>query len=187
MLAAERSAKYEYSTSRLPIVSVLYGVRYWARDELFIIDEYSARGGDGSVMFPVDPQSEASCISERAVAHAVRFLLDNRGPEPWTVYSINELIVSYCQEFRRPITTLFRAIEWLRHNWPQHIYLIPTSVGIATLTVSPQRENMALRDYYKDPRGPYVSHFRIHKDIDTIGVPEQKDPRYVRYHEPARS
>ena len=185
--ATERSAKYGHAAGHLPVVSLLYGVRYWARDELLMVDEYSTRSESGAVMFPVGPQPEAADISDDAVAHAIRFLLDNREPKPWTVYSINELIVHYCQKFRRPRTTLFRAIEWLWQNRPGHIHLIGTSVGIATLTaVSPQQENMALRNYYKSPDGPYVSHFRIHREIDTIGIPEQKDPRYGQYLEPAR-
>ena len=182
------AAVYGPAAGDLPLQSILYGVRYWARDELLLIDEYSELAGDGAVMFPIGPQAEATCISDRLVAHAVRFLLANRGPEPWTVFSIHQLIVDYCQELRRPRSTLFRAIDWLRQNWPQHIYLIPTSSGIATLTaISPQQENMALRNYYKDPRGPYVSHFRIHKDIDNIGVPEREEPQYARPHERARS
>ena len=148
------------------LLAVLYGLRYWARDELKLVDEYSQRADGGLIMFPVSRRASSIAGHDPSVLHAVRFLLDLRTVGEWTLFSISDLIVHYCETHRRPRATLFDAIDWLRREWPHHTVLIPTSVGLATLTATtPQQEALELRRYYKSSHGPYISHFRIHEDV----------------------
>ena len=160
--------------SSVGVSSILYGVRYWARDELELIDEYSRPADDATIMFPVlHRESAASEGLQSPAMQAVQFLLDRRTAEEWTLYSISDLIIDYCQTHRQPRTSLFGAIDWLRREWPFHTVLIPTSRAMATFAAtSPQREDLALRRYYKSPQGPYISHIRVHENVtcDTTDV-----------------
>ena len=153
--------------SSVNVSSILYGMRYWARDEIGLIDEYSRPADDATIMFPVlHRKSTASEGRQSSAMQAVRFLLDRRTAEEWTLYSISELIIDYCQTRRQPRSSLFGAIDWLRREWPFHTVLIPTSRAMATFAAtSPQREDLALRRYYKSPQGPYISHIRVHEDV----------------------
>ena len=153
--------------SSVSVTSILYGVRYWARDELGLIDEYSRPADDATIMFPVlHRENTASEGLQSSVMAAVRFLLDRRTDEEWTLYSIPNLIIDYCQAHRQPRSSLFGAIDWLRREWPFHTVLIPTSQAMATFAAtSPQREDLALRRYYKSPQGPYISHIRVHEHV----------------------
>ena len=166
------------STECVP--AILYGLRYWARDELKLIDEYS-RGADGGVvMYPVSRQSTSAADRDSSVVQAVQFLLDLRTTDEWTLFSISDLIVNYCQASRQPRTILFDGIDWLRREWPHHTALIPTSRALATIAAtSPQREILELRRYYKSSRGPYISHIRLHRDINF--ETENTERRHVQY------
>ena len=165
--------------ARVGVPAILYGLRYWARDELTLIDEYCERSNDGTVMFPVFRRNSPNSALDHAVIQAVRFLLTLRPRhtrEEWTLLSISDLIVQYCQTHRQPRTVLFDAIAWLSREWPHHIILIPTSRGLATLTaVSPGQENLVLRRYYKPKHGPYISHIRFHREVTA-------DPMSSRLH-----
>ena len=162
--ASNRTTRH---ASSVGVSSILYGVRYWARDELGLIDEYSRPADDATIMFPVlHRESTASEGLQSSAMQAVRFLLDRRTAEEWTLYSISDLIIDYCQAHRQPRSSLFGAIDWLRREWPFHTVLIPTSRAMATFAAtSPQREDLALRRYYKSPQGPYISHIRVHEDV----------------------
>ena len=153
-------------TSHVSISAVLYGLRYWARDELKIIDEY-CKGSDGSTtMFPVFRPGLSAKGVDHAVLQTVRSVLSLRTLGEWTIFSVLDLIAHCCETRRQPINVLSDAIDWLLREWPHHTVLIPTSRALATLAAtSPQRENFELRKYYKAPNGPYISHIRIHKDI----------------------
>ena len=162
---AERTV---WHTSPESVPALLYGLRYWARDELKLIDECSQRTDGRVLMFPVYGRTSSTHQDERSVRKAVRFLLDHRTADEWTLFSISDLIVDYCQTHRQPRAVLFAAIAWLRTEWPHHTVLIPTSHGLATLTAkSPQQEALELRRYYKSTNGPYISHFRIHETVTT--------------------
>ena len=148
------------------VAAILYGVRYWARDELGLIDEYCQQAGEGTIMFPLSCPEPFTVGIDSPIIQTVRFLLSLRTPGEWTLFSILDLITRCCEARRHPIHVLSGAIDWLRQEWPHHTMLIPTSRALATLTaVSTQRENLELRSYYKAPSGPYVSHIRIHKDV----------------------
>ena len=167
----------EHAT-RTSVPAVLYGLRYWARDELALIDEYCERSVEGTVMFPVFLRAPSTTGRDASVLHAVRFLLSLRtrhADGEWTLLSVSDLIVQYCQMHRQSRAVLFDAIDWLRQMWPHHIVLIPTSLSLATLTAtSPQQENLVLRRYYKPTRGPYVSHIQFHQDVTADVMDERR-------------
>ncbi len=148
------------------VAAILYGVRYWARDELRLIDEYCQQADGGTIMFPVLQTGLSAKGIDSAVLQTIRFVLSLRTPGEWTSFSVFDLIARCCEGRRQPIRVLFGAIDWLLHEWPHHTVLIPTSRALATLTaVSPQRENLELRRYYRISNGPFISHIRIHKDV----------------------
>ena len=150
------------------INATLYGLRYWARDELTLIDEYSHRSGRSATMFPLSPPG-SNGSDGLSVLDTVRHLLALRSGADWTTLSIAELIERYCVGRREPIHSLFSAIDWLIAAWPSHIILIHTSRGLASLgSRSLQSQRLALRSYYKGRRGAYVSHVRLHRHI-TLG------------------
>ena len=148
---------------------MLYGLRYWARDELALVDEYSERTLDRTTLFPIAAPPADPADRDTAVLHAVRFLLSLRArhaDREWTMLSVSDLIVAYCQERRQPRSVLFSAFDWLQRRWPGHTILIPTPRGLATLAAtSAQQQELALRRYYKPANGPYVSHIQFHHDV----------------------
>ncbi|MXX10350.1 MAG: hypothetical protein F4201_01660 [Nitrospira sp. SB0677_bin_15] len=153
-------------SSPASVVAILYGVRYWARDELELIDEYCQQADGSAIMFPVSRPGTSTTEIDSAVVQMVRFILSLRATDEWTRFSVFDLIARCCEAHRQPISVLFSAIDWLRHEWPNHIVLIPTSRALATLTaVSPQRQTLELKKYYKTSNSPYISHIRLHKDI----------------------
>ncbi len=156
-----------YLTSYASVAAILYGVRYWARDELELIDEYSQRSDGSTIMFPVLHTGLSEKGIDSAVLKTIRFILSLRTPGEWTSFSVFDLIVCCCEDRRQPIRVLFRAIDWLLREWPHHTVLIPTSRALATLAAtSPPREDLELKRYYKTSNGgPYISHIRIHRDI----------------------
>ena len=144
------------------INSILYGVRYWARDELMLVDEYCRKAGWITVMFPLSQPM----LSEQDIEKTTDLVLSARSADEWTVLSISDLIVRCCVKQRRPVKVLYEAIDLLLREWPDHIVLIPTTRSLATLAAdSPLKEELALRSYYKSPEGPYISHIRLHQDI----------------------
>lgn len=146
--------------------SVMYGLRYWARDELQLIDEYCTPSGGTIVMFPVCQSHCSSATYEASVMDTIRSLLLLRTSKEWTILSIYDLIVRCCEAKRRPRKVLFGAIDRLLQEWPHHIALIPTSPTLATLDASAaSREDIALRRYYRRGNGPYISHIRVHKHV----------------------
>ena len=173
--ATGRTTDHAASTN---VPAVLYGLRYWARDELALIDEYCERSTDGTTMFPVIRPTSSPVERNAAVLDAVRFLLSLRARQvesDWTMLSISDLIVQYCETHRQPRAVLFDAIDWLHCKWPHHTVLIPTSLSLATLTAtSPQQEHLVLRRYYKPTRGPYVSHVQFHRDVTADATDAQR-------------
>ncbi len=166
--------------SRAGASAVLYGLRYWARDELALVDEYSTRSIDRTTLFPVSRPASSPAEHQAAILHAVRFLLSLRPRHrrgEWTMLSVSDLIVEYCETHRQPRSVLFGAIHWLQREWPGHTSLVPTPLRLATIAASsPQQERLALRRYYKPEGGPYVSHIRFHQDV----TPDA--PRAGRHH-----
>ena len=160
------------------INSILYGVRYWARDELKLVDEYCRKAGWTTVMFPLSaPRHSDQDIWQTANRIlSGRSKLSARSASEWTVLSILDLIVHCCVKQRQPVEALFEAISLLLREWPDHTVLIPTTRSLATLAAdSSLKEELALRSYYKSPQGPYISHIRIHQDIPLSLAKAQSD------------
>jgi hypothetical protein len=144
------------------IKSILYGVRYWARDELNLIDEFFHEG-KGSIMFPI-----LNFEGEITVLKVVKDILSlvNNDDEEWTTLSLLKIAHYCCIEKRRPLTILFKAIARLFSEHSGYVVLIPTSRSFATITArSRQREQLELRRYFRDTKGRYISHIRIHKSV----------------------
>lgn len=152
--------------SRTSKSAILYGVRYWARDELRLIDEHHDRLNDSTKMFPIVwPNSPAA--SEAALKQTVAFLLAQRTGEDWTALSVLDLVTEWCESRRHAMKTLFSGIDWLFRHWPHHTVAVPMTRHLATLaTRTPAAEQLVLRGYYRRPNGTYISHVRLHKDID---------------------
>ena len=54
----KKTGRLAYFNSHASVTAILYGVRYWARDELGLIDEYCRRFDNSTIMFPVlNPKS----------------------------------------------------------------------------------------------------------------------------------
>ncbi len=142
------------------VQSTLYGVRYWARDELGLIDEFY-REGTGAIMYPVLSLADDSpCEVARELPHDVNETGD------WTTLSLLDLKVRYCQQQRRRVQNLNAAILWLTHEYAGKIVLIATSRDQATFTAqSGKREEFELRGYFRDAHGRYISHIRLHKSV----------------------
>lgn len=154
-----RTAQY---SSRVSKNAIMYGLRYWARDQLQLIDEYCSPSGARTTMFPLSQSAPVAA----SVMETVQALLSLRMSADWTMFSIHDLIKRYCEGQRKPRVLLFAAIDWLLREWPYHTALIPTSPTLASLdATSLYREDFALRSYYRHRNGPYISHIRVHKDV----------------------
>ena len=147
--------------------AVLYGLRYWARDELQMIDEYTTPSGRHVTMFPLSELLDARASTDSAVIDMVQAVLSLCTASDWTELSVYELILQCCETRRKPKTLLFSAIDWLLQTWPYHVALVPTSPALATLnTTSHYRESLQLQRFYRGARGPHISHIRIHKAVN---------------------
>ena len=147
------------------VLSLLYGVRYWLRDELEIVDEYAELGENTVIMFAVYPVPERKRARETQVLDAVRFVLSARTDAPWTTLEVAGLIRRYCVERRQARRVLFAALDWLCRHRASSVVLVPTPVGVATLSASSvNREHLELGRYYRDGRGRLIGDVRVHAD-----------------------
>ena len=155
-----------------PIVQAIpYGIRYWARKELDLIDEYCHHCDGSIVMFPlIEPITSPKGLDPR-VRETANHILSLRNTDEWTVLAVYDLIAKCCEARRRPLRLLYEAIDLLMCRLSRYIVLIPTPRRLATLGVhSIQQEKMKLRNYYRyrGENGPYISHVRIHKSAPLI-------------------
>jgi len=157
-LVADDTACSVQLDSPLAFQSVLYGVRYWARDELGLIDEFF-RPGVGSVMYPIDHGT-----SGRSLPEVARDIPERPDPaSDWTLLSLQELATICCERQRRPLADLHSTISWLSQAHAGLVVLIPTSPRAATLTArTAARQDYELRGLHRDEQGRYISHVRIH-------------------------
>ena len=161
LLRAEDGDRVSTLRSQSEIKGVLYGLRYWARDELTLVDEFF-REGRGSVLYPVLPP-EANPTPREVVGEILSLLDPDR---EWTTLSVRRLITELCEKRRRTLASLFEALRVLEQEHPRYIVLVPTSSSFATLTArSLAREEFELRSYFRDVKGRYISHLRIHNSI----------------------
>jgi len=140
--------------------AILYGVRYWARNELRFLDELflEDRGG---VMFPVKP------IGPVPAPEIVAALLEAlNGVKEWTVFSIREVIYEWGPRYHIPLERIFHTLLALHGQYSEYIVLIPTAEAFAAITAtSPAAEDYQLRSYLRDSKGRYISHFRVHSKL----------------------
>lgn len=149
------------------VLSVLYGLRYWLRDELEVVDEYAERGENAAVLFPVHPLREGESGWDAQVLDAVRFVLGTRSGAPWTTLEVADLIRRYCVDRRQARRVLFAGIDWLRRHRPDSVALVPTPVAVATLSASStNREHLELARYYRDGRGRLICDIRVHVNAE---------------------
>ncbi|WP_456413156.1 hypothetical protein [Thiolapillus sp.] len=148
--------------------ALLYGVRYWARNELGFIEEIFIEG-TGGLMFPVytggripDP-------------HILKALLSSISPdEEWTYFSLRKTATEWGPKFRVSLNRLYGTLRWVYQQAPQYVVFIPTSESFATITASsPQTETYQLRGYFQDMNGRYISHMRVHRKLkEVLSCPE---------------
>jgi hypothetical protein len=146
------------------INAVLYGLRYWARDELQLIDEFF-RNSRGSIMYPLLIEHSAETISE-IVDEVISLCCDDE----WTTLSVLDMIEFLGEQRRRPVGLVLEALRKMAAQHSGHVVLIPTSRTFAALTagLNKQRQELNLRSYLRDFHGRYISHIRIHKSIRNL-------------------
>ena len=161
----EKTGRVSRCMTPLSLTAIPYGLRYWARDELQLLDEYFRVSDGSTVMFPVVRPSTKSNSRTRTIA-TVRWILDQRDYKEWKSLSVSDGIVRYCRARKLPRYVLFNAITHLLRRWPHHVVLIPTSPSLATVSAMSQKaEDLALRNYYRASDGRFISDIRIHRDI----------------------
>jgi hypothetical protein len=147
--------------SPVAIRSILYGVRYWARDDLQIIDEFFETGR-GSVMYPV--RTNASLQDAGALMCQILDLPAATGD--WTTVSVNAMLRLFCEQQGYQVSTLFDAIRIMIATYPAHVALIPTIPNFAAISAtSHNRETFELQGYFTDAHGRLISHIRFHNTL----------------------
>ena len=147
--------------SPVEVKSILYGVRYWARDELDLIDEVF-REAHGVIMYPV--RSADARESRQDLAREILRLID--GSHEWTQLSVHDLAAEFCERGRRPLHDLFSAIALVARDHPDEIILTPTSAAFASLSAGHRMSvDVHRRSYFRDTQGRYISHLRLHRSL----------------------
>jgi len=156
-------SRYIDLTKENHIQALLYGVRYWFRDELTLVDELF-REDYGNIMFPIMPDNS---INDNQILS--RLFNNLKFDQEWERLSLRELAFSLCIEMRISIERLYNLIKSIQNAHPGYIVLIPTSRSFATITAgSGHREEYELRSYLRDDRGIYISHIRIHRHLKEL-------------------
>lgn len=146
------------------IQAILYGLRYWARNELGIIDEFFLEDF-GGVMFPINLESNGN---EDQVISYIKETVANGGSQ-WQTFSIRDLLFIFGPKLKLPVRSIHNLIVNLQRKFPEFVVFIPTSEGFATLTAQSRvSEKYQLRGYLQDDTGRYISHFRIHQKIGEV-------------------
>ena len=147
-------------STEIEIQAILYGLRYWARDELSLIDEFF-REDIGNLMFPI---WEPGNVPEHRIRDAI--LSEVSSEEEWTVLSVRDLVTRWAIQLRVPVKAIFNTVTNLYRAYPGYVALITTPRSLATLTTASWlREDFELRSYPKDEMGRYVSHIRLHRRL----------------------
>lgn len=151
-------------TTQNQIKAILYGVRYWARDEMHFVDELF-REDIGNVMFPV-------FFEELIDLNDIIYLILNetKPDQEWTRFNLRDLALELCIKHRTPLRMFYDAVKELHRRHPGHMALIPTSSDFASLSSNPKRERFELKHYLVDERGRYISHVRLHSDLISLAI-----------------
>jgi hypothetical protein len=158
-LSLKRSDDTEVIFPLKPVLhSLLYGVRYWARDELKMVDEILDDRGCG-VMFAVlgeDTLPAKKLLLDLAFHYAHR-------EGDWLLMSVRETIERLAVEQHIPLAAVFESLLELIFNHPQFVVPVYTSNDFAALTAgSRKRDVLALRRYLVDSSGRSISHIRVY-------------------------
>lgn len=148
--------------------AILYGVRYWARNELRFIEEIFLEG-TGGLMFPIYLNGP---IPDPHVLNALREAISDQNE--WTLFPVRKLAATWGPKYRVSLDRLYTTLDWVYRQFPQYVVLIPTSESFAAITAtSPPAEKYHLRGYYQDEKGRYISHMRVHQKLkEVISWPE---------------
>jgi hypothetical protein len=144
--------------SPVRVSSLLYGVRYWAKDELRIIDEYT-REGKGVAMFSVINQAEAAATKAR---HGLVGLLSP--DREWSEFSVDDLVEKLCIPLHVSKRNLFGVIADIKRNAPGSVVTISVPPNLITMvTKTHSQGDLRLQDYMKNG-SEYVGGVRLHAD-----------------------
>ena len=147
-------------TTEDEIQAVVYGVRYWARNELMIIDELFLENL-GGVMYPIQADDES--LVPR-IAEALFEMVDC--DRAWTTLSVRDLAYTWGPQYHIPVARVFATLKAIYGAYSEYVVLIPTAEAFATLTASsPAGQLYQLRSYLQDEQGRYVSHLRVHRRL----------------------
>jgi len=142
------------------IQAILYGVRYWARNELGFLDEVFLEDL-GGVMFPVE-LTDAAIAPQ--VAKALLKAIDDT--QEWTTLSVRNMVFTWGLYHHISVERIFRTLLMIYRKHSEYIVLIPTAEAFATMTAtSPGSERYQLRSYLHDFEGRYISHLRVHRKL----------------------
>ena len=143
--------------------AILYGIRYWARNELGFIEEIFLEG-IGGVMFPVYLNGP---VPDPLILKAFRDAISPE--EEWTIFSLREIATTWGPKYHASLRRLYGTLQWIYRHVPQYVVFIPTSESFATITAtSPQAEIYHLRGYLRDEKGRYISHMRVHRKLKEV-------------------
>ncbi len=160
---AEQNKKRRWIRSEDERQAILYGVRYWARNELGFMEEIFLEG-TGGVMFPIYLHGP---VPDPGVLSALRGAVSAQ--EEWTLFSLRKLAATWGPKYRVSLERLYGTLEWVYRRFPQYIVLIPTAESFAAITAtSPQAEIYHLRGYFRDEKGRYISHMRVHRKLKEV-------------------
>ena len=159
----------EYPEKHLSIDSedkrqaILYGVRYWARNELHFVEEIFLEG-TGGLMFPV---YLSGSVPDSRILNALRESISSQ--DEWTFFPVRKVAATWGPQYRIPLDRLYGTLEWVYRRFPQYVVLIPTSESFATImATSHQAEKYHLRGYFQDEKGRYISHMRVHQKLKEV-------------------
>jgi len=145
--------------------AILYGVRYWARNQLRFLDEIFLEGM-GGLMFPVYLSGP---VPDSRILRVLRDSISSQ--DEWTFFSVRKVAATWGPQYRIPLDRLYGTLKWVYRRFPQYVVLIPTSESFATIMArSPQAEKYHLRGYFQDERGRYISHMRVHQKLKEVMV-----------------
>lgn len=162
LYSLEDERRHRWLRTEAEFQAILYGVRYWARNELSFLDELFLEDL-GGVMFPVraegpvpDPQIVGSLLNRV------------RGDLEWTVLSVRDLAFRWGPQFRVPLRRIFATLSAVYRAYPEYVVVIPTAQAFATITAeTPSAEAYQLRSYLEE-EGRYASHLRIHRKLREV-------------------
>jgi len=143
--------------------AILYGVRYWARNELGFLDELFLEDL-GGVMFPVEPTGP---IPAPEIVTALLEAVSET--QEWTTLSVREIAYTWGPRYHVNLERIFQTLLAVYRKHSEYIVLIPTAEAFATMTAtSPGAEDYQLRSYLRDFEGRYISHLRVHRKLKEV-------------------